>query len=113
MGDTAVADSGRIGDGLGGSSPTSYGGCGTRCGRRASTTTGSPLSTLSRLWPPQATVAVADAELALPGLLDPLCVTGVLERSVGDVRACVDLRPSGSRPTTFWVSAPRRRRWRS
>ncbi|MGN6577860.1 MAG: DUF7059 domain-containing protein, partial [Nocardioides sp.] len=58
----------------------------TTPGMRA-TAGGSPLATLTRLWPLQATVSVADAERALPGLVDALCVGGLLERSVGEVRA--------------------------
>ena len=54
---------------------------------------GSPLETLTRLWPLQASVELAAAEAALPGLVDPLCNAGLLERSVGSVRARVDVRP--------------------
>lgn len=54
---------------------------------------GSPLATLTRLWPLQAAVPVADAERALPGLVEPLSVAGFLEQSVSTVRARIDLRP--------------------
>ncbi|QNN54971.1 methyltransferase [Nocardioides mesophilus] len=74
----------------------------TTPGLRA-TTGGSPLATLTRLWPLQATVAVADAERALPGLVDDLCRAGLLERSVGEVRARVDLRPYADDSRDWWV----------
>ncbi len=64
---------------------------------------GSPLETLTRLWPLQASVEVAEAEAALPGLVDPLCVAGILERSVGSVRARVDLRPYADDTRDWWV----------
>jgi len=64
----------------------------TTPGLRA-TTGHDPLSTLVRLWPLQAPVAMAAAEHALPGLVDWLCGTGILERSAGEVRARVDVRP--------------------
>ncbi len=62
-----------------------------------------PLSTLTRLWLLQATVPVADVEAALPGLIDPLCVAGLLERSVGEVRARLDLRPYADDTRGWWV----------
>ncbi|MGZ4438155.1 MAG: DUF7059 domain-containing protein [Nocardioides sp.] len=64
---------------------------------------GSPLATLTRLWPLQATVAAGDAERALPGLVDALCVAGILERSVGEVRARVDVRPYADERVDWWV----------
>ena len=64
---------------------------------------GSPLETLTRLWPLQAAVDVAAAERALPGLVDPLCVAGLLERSVGSVRARVDVRPYADDAQDWWV----------
>jgi methylase of polypeptide subunit release factors len=66
---------------------------------------GSPLATLTRLWPLQATVPVADLERALPGLVDALCVAGLLERSVGEVRARVDLRPYADERHDWWVAS--------
>lgn len=58
------------------------------------TTGGTPIETLTRLWPLQAAVSVAEAEAALPGgLVDRLCAAGLLEQSVSTVRARVDLRP--------------------
>jgi methylase of polypeptide subunit release factors len=67
------------------------------------TTGGSPLETLTRLWLLQATAPVADVERALPGLLDELCVAGILERSVGEVAARVDLRPYADDDRDLWV----------
>ncbi|MGY2877170.1 methylase of polypeptide subunit release factors [Marmoricola sp. URHA0025 HA25] len=64
---------------------------------------GSPLETLTRLWLLQATSPVGEVERALPGLLDPLCAAGILERSVGEVAARVDLRPYGADAGNLWV----------
>jgi hypothetical protein len=64
---------------------------------------GSPLETLTRLWPLQAAVTVEEAERALPGLLDPLCRSGILERSVGQVRARIDVRPYADDSHDWWV----------
>jgi len=66
---------------------------------------GSPLETLTRLWPLQATVTVEAVDRALPGLLDELCAEGILERSVGEVAARVDLRPYGTDSRDLWVLA--------
>jgi methylase of polypeptide subunit release factors len=74
----------------------------TTPGMRA-TVGGSPLETLVRLWPLQASVDLSAAERALPDLVDPLCVAGVLERSVGTVRARVDLRPYATDERDWWV----------
>ncbi|RYU14569.1 DUF7059 domain-containing protein [Nocardioides iriomotensis] len=63
----------------------------------------SPLSTLVRLWLLQAVVPAADLEAALPGLVDPLCVAGLLERSIGEVRARVDVRPYADDTRGWWV----------
>jgi hypothetical protein len=60
------------------------------------TTGGSPLETLTRIWLLQATVPAAAAEAALPGLVDDLCAAGILERSLSEVAARVDLRPYGT-----------------
>src|SRR6187401_990583 len=57
---------------------------------------GTPVETLTRLWLLQAPVPAAAADAALPGLVDRLCVAGVLERSVGEVAARVDVRPYGT-----------------
>ncbi len=67
----------------------------TTPGLRA-TTDGSPLSTLTRLWLLQTPVPLEAAERALPGLVDALCAEGILERSVAEVAARVDLRPYGT-----------------
>jgi hypothetical protein len=67
---------------------------------------GSPLETLVRLWPLQATVSLRDAERALPGLVEPLAANGLLEVSGGEVRALVDVRPyatDGSDGPGWWV----------
>lgn len=55
-----------------------------------------PLATLARLWLLQTPVSLADAESALPGLVDPLCAEGILQRSVAEVGARVDVRPYGT-----------------
>jgi methylase of polypeptide subunit release factors len=64
---------------------------------------GSPLETLTRLWLLQAPARVAAVERALPGLLDALCAAGILERSVSEVAARVDLRPYGEDDESLWV----------
>ena len=74
----------------------------TTPGRRA-TVDGSPLATLVRLWLLQMPVRVEALERALPGLVDPLCVTGLLERSVSEVRARVDVRPYADDDRDWWV----------
>jgi hypothetical protein len=67
----------------------------TTPGLRA-TREGGPLATLARLWLLQTPVPLADAESALPGLIDPLCAEGILERSIAEVGARVDVRPYGT-----------------
>jgi hypothetical protein len=67
------------------------------------TTGGSPRETMTRLWLLQATAPLADVERALPGLVDELCVAGILERSVGEVAARVDLRPYAADDRDLWV----------
>ena len=62
-----------------------------------------PLETLTRLWPLQAAVELRAAEAALPGLVDVLCVAGLLERSVGTVRARADIRPYADEDHDWWV----------
>ena len=74
----------------------------TTPGLRA-TTDGSPLSTLTRLWPLQGAVVVDDAERALPGLVDALCVARILDRSDEVVRARADLRPYADGDRDWWV----------
>ncbi|MDP3890766.1 class I SAM-dependent methyltransferase [Nocardioides sp.] len=68
---------------------------------------GSPLSTLTRLFLLQSTVPVAAAEAALPGLVDQLCAVGLLERSIGEVAARLDVRPYAAPDATgdrnLWI----------
>ena len=74
----------------------------TTPGRRR-TTGGSPVETLVRLFLLQTTVAVSDAEAALPGLVDRLAAEGFLEQSVGEVAARLDCRPYAADDDEFWV----------
>ncbi|MCW2835705.1 MAG: methyltransferase small [Nocardioides sp.] len=67
------------------------------------TADGSALSTLTRLFLLQATVAREDAERALPGLVDRLCNAGLLEQSVGEVAARMDCRPYAGDDVDLWV----------
>lgn len=76
----------------------------TTPGRRV-TTAGSPIETLTRIWLLQATVSAEDAERALPGLVDELCSAGILERSISEVAARVDLRPYGVDGGNLWVAS--------
>ena len=69
------------------------------------TTGGSPVETLTRLWLLQATLPVGEVEAALPGLVDPLCNAGLLERSVSEVRARVDVRPYATEDRDLWVAS--------
>jgi Methyltransferase small domain len=69
------------------------------------TTGGSPVETLTRLWLLQSTVSVDRVEQALPALIDPLCTAGLLERSVGEVRARVDVRPYAADDLDLWVAS--------
>jgi hypothetical protein len=62
-----------------------------------------PLSTLTRLFLLQTTVTAAAAEAALPDLVDRLAAEGVLDRSVGEVAARLDVRPYAADDTTLWV----------
>jgi hypothetical protein len=74
----------------------------TTPGLRA-TTDGSSLATLTRLWQLQVPVPVQAAEHALPDLLEPLCAAGVLQRSVDEVRARVDVRPYADERHDWWL----------
>lgn len=76
----------------------------TTPGRRV-TTGGSPIETLTRIWLLQATVPAEEAERALPGLVDELCSAGILERSISEVAARVDLRPYGTDTGNLWVAS--------
>lgn len=64
---------------------------------------GSPLETLTRLFLLQAPVEEAAAEKALPGLVDRLCAEGLLERSVSEVAARLDVRPYAGDDRDYWV----------
>ncbi len=66
---------------------------------------GTPVETLTRLWLLQAPVPARDVEQALPDLLDPLCNAGMLERSVGEVRARVDVRPYATEDLDLWITS--------
>ncbi|MET0999484.1 MAG: methyltransferase [Marmoricola sp.] len=66
---------------------------------------GSPVETLTRLWLLQSTVPASAVERALPGLLDPLCAAGLLERSVSEVAARVDVRPYAADDLDLWVTS--------
>ncbi|WP_426242830.1 DUF7059 domain-containing protein [Nocardioides sp. LHG3406-4] len=78
----------------------------TTPGLRA-TTGGSPVETLTRLFLLQTTVSGADAERALPGLLDELGAEGFIERSAGEVAARLDVRPYAAPydddPGDLWI----------
>ncbi|MDO5501504.1 MAG: methyltransferase, partial [Propionibacteriaceae bacterium] len=64
-----------------------------------------PQATLARLWLLQRPVSRADADRALPGLVDELAAAGILRASGTEVSAAVDVRPYGSDDdgATGWV----------
>ncbi|HEY3016576.1 MAG TPA: methyltransferase [Nocardioides sp.] len=64
---------------------------------------GSPLETLTRLFLLQAPVPTERAEAALPGLVDRLCNAGLLEQSVSEVAARLDVRPYADETRDLWV----------
>ncbi|HCB03701.1 MAG TPA: class I SAM-dependent methyltransferase [Nocardioides sp.] len=70
--------------------------------RRTATDRGA-LATLTRLFLLQTTVAADAAEAALPGLVDRLVAEGVLDRSVSEVAARLDVRPYASDDHPLWV----------
>ncbi|MEX0426347.1 methyltransferase [Nocardioides sp. DS6] len=70
---------------------------------RLRTRGGSPLETLVRLFLLQTTVPLEQAEAALPGLVERLSVEGLLEHSVGEVAARLDVRPYAADDTHLWV----------
>ncbi|HSE09160.1 MAG TPA: class I SAM-dependent methyltransferase [Nocardioidaceae bacterium] len=74
----------------------------TTPGLRA-TRDGSPLATLTRLWLLQAPVDLRAAETALPGLVGPLEEVGIVQRSGGELRALVDVRPYADEDHDLWV----------
>lgn len=67
------------------------------------TGSGDRLDTLTRLFLLQTTVPLSLAEAALPGLVDELCAEGVLERSVSEVAARLDVRPYAAGEDDLWV----------
>ena len=67
------------------------------------TTGGSPLETLVRLFLLQTEVDRAEADRALPGLVDPLAAGGLLVGSGGEVRALLDCRPYADDDHDWWV----------
>lgn len=71
-------------------------------GRRA-TAGGSPLETLTRLWPLQSPVPESAAKAALP--IDALIAGGLLERDGDSVRAAVDVRPYADDVGDWWIVA--------
>src|SRR4051794_6352297 len=70
---------------------------------RRTATDQSPRATLTRLFLLQTTVTTHAAEAALPGLLDRLVAEGVLDRSVGEVAARLDVRPYATEDDSLWV----------
>ncbi|WP_134741089.1 class I SAM-dependent methyltransferase [Nocardioides sp. 503] len=74
----------------------------TTPGRRR-TTGGSAAETLVRLFLLQVPVPLADAERALPGQVDRLAAEGLLEQSVSEVAARLDIRPYAADDTDLWV----------
>jgi hypothetical protein len=74
----------------------------TTPGRRR-TTGGSPVETLVRLFLLQLPVSLAEAEQALPGQVDRLTAEGVLEQSVSEVAARLDIRPYATDDADLWV----------
>src|SRR6478609_5603644 len=64
---------------------------------------GWPLETLIRLFLLQAPVELAAAQRALPGLVDRLAVEGILEQTVGEVAARLDVRPYAADDEHLWV----------
>lgn len=67
------------------------------------TTSGGPLDTLVRLFLLQTSVARAEADRALPGLVDQLCNAGLLEQSVSEVVARTDCRPYAVDDQDLWI----------
>ncbi|HWJ66411.1 MAG TPA: class I SAM-dependent methyltransferase [Nocardioides sp.] len=67
------------------------------------TTDGGPLATLVRLFLLQTAVPAADAERALPGLVDRMVNAGALVQSVGEVAARLDVRPYATEEGDLWV----------
>ena len=64
-----------------------------------------PLGALTQLWLLQVPVAAQAVDAALPGLVDRLAALGLLERSGGEVRALVDVRPYATEDLDLWVAS--------
>jgi len=69
------------------------------------TRSGSELDTLIRMWLLQSPVSLEEAERALPGLVDLLCAEGILDRSVAEVTARVDIRPYGAGDVSLFIAS--------
>lgn len=74
----------------------------------ARTTGGTALDTLIRLFLLQTPVPLPKAEAALPGLIDAMSAQGLVEQSVGQVAARLDIRPYATDngpdgDSEFWV----------
>ncbi|HEY3527951.1 MAG TPA: methyltransferase [Nocardioides sp.] len=67
------------------------------------TTDRSPLATLVRMFLLQAPVDRADADRALPGLVEPLSRQGMLLATTDQVRAALDCRPYADDARGWWV----------
>ncbi|MBZ5739112.1 DUF7059 domain-containing protein [Nocardioides mangrovi] len=67
------------------------------------TSGGWPLETLIRLFLLQTPVELDAAERALPGLVARLAAEGVLEQTVGEVAARLDVRPYAADGDNLWV----------
>lgn len=74
----------------------------TTPGRRR-TNGGTPLETLVRLFLLQLPVSLPDAERALPGQVERLAAEGLLEQSVSEVAARLDIRPYATDDADLWV----------
>ncbi|WP_460854166.1 DUF7059 domain-containing protein [Nocardioides montaniterrae] len=70
--------------------------------RRTARDTG-PLATLIKLFLLQREVDRADAERALPGIVDQMAADGFLVSSIGEVAARLDCRPYDADGTDLWV----------
>ena len=64
---------------------------------------GTPRETLTRLFLLQTPVPLGEAEQALPDLVDRMAAEGILERSVGEVAARLDVRPYADEERDLWV----------
>lgn len=69
------------------------------------TTGGTALDTLTRLFLLQAPVTHDEAEKALPGQIDRLCNAGILEQSLSEVAARMDVRPYSADGRDLWIVA--------